>query len=214
MTNNDIETIIEKSQHCQRNWDLTKSIPQADLDTLASAVTQCPSKQNVAYYKCHFITNRNIIEAIHGLTDGFTVNREKNIVETNTQTLANLLVVFEDQMVTPVLHEGVHRNDQMAWLEKDNERVPDALYNDREVSLGIASGYLNLTANLLGYSSGYCGCFDGPKVQKVLGTEGGVLLLLGIGFPDPTKQRTQHQVNENFNYITFPKQKIEVNFVK
>ena len=56
-----ITKAIIRSQHCQRNWDLTKQIPQEDLDILETAVSQCPSKQNVAYYKAIFVTDREKI---------------------------------------------------------------------------------------------------------------------------------------------------------
>ena len=53
----DLKKIIHKSQHCQRNWDLSKEIPQEDMDIMLEAITQCPSKQNKAFYKVHFITD-------------------------------------------------------------------------------------------------------------------------------------------------------------
>ena len=50
-----IEKAVHKSQHCQRNWDLTKEVPERDLQVMETAVTQCPSKQNYAYYKPYII---------------------------------------------------------------------------------------------------------------------------------------------------------------
>ena len=44
----DIKKAIIRSQHCQRNWDLTKKIPSEDIKMIETAVTNCPSKQNVA----------------------------------------------------------------------------------------------------------------------------------------------------------------------
>ena len=58
----DITTSIDRSQHCQRNWDLTKTISDSDVATLVHSVTQCPSKQNYAYYRVHVITDRNTIQ--------------------------------------------------------------------------------------------------------------------------------------------------------
>ena len=75
---------------------LNKAIELAkkeDLDLIVHAATQCPSKQNVAFYKVHFITNREVIEAVHDKTAGFT-NYETGGSETNSQTLANLLIAF------------------------------------------------------------------------------------------------------------------------
>ena len=56
MMNVDIEKAVIRSQHCQRNFDLEKEIPEKDLKTLVHASTQCPSKQNISFYNLHFIT--------------------------------------------------------------------------------------------------------------------------------------------------------------
>ena len=49
-THTEIEKAVIKSQHTQRNWDLTKEIPKDDVKTLLHSVTNCPSKQNIAFY--------------------------------------------------------------------------------------------------------------------------------------------------------------------
>ena len=64
-THNDVKKAIIKSQHCQRNFDLSQTMPEEDIDLLVHAVTNCPSKQNIAYYKVHVITDSNDIRAIH-----------------------------------------------------------------------------------------------------------------------------------------------------
>ena len=94
-TYEEVKKAVLKSQHCQRNWDLSREIDQADLDLIKHSLTNCPSKQNIAYYKVHMITDRNLIEEIHSYTDGFTINIEGSKSVTNSQCLANLLVVFE-----------------------------------------------------------------------------------------------------------------------
>jgi nitroreductase len=50
MFRNMLKKAIHKSQHVQRNWDLNKSIPEEDLELIAEAVTQAPSKQNVTFF--------------------------------------------------------------------------------------------------------------------------------------------------------------------
>ena len=55
---------IYKSQKCQRNWDLSKDIPKEDVEVILTSATQCPSKQNLPYYKVHAITDRKMIEKI------------------------------------------------------------------------------------------------------------------------------------------------------
>ena len=68
-----IKKAIHKSQHVQRNWDLSKSIPQEDMELIAEAITQAPSKQNVQFFKPYFITDRDKIERVHRLTPGFFI---------------------------------------------------------------------------------------------------------------------------------------------
>ena len=66
----EIKKAIVRSQHTQRNWDLSKNIPEDDLNLFVHSVTNCPSKQNFAFYNAHFITDRSIIEKIHDLSLG------------------------------------------------------------------------------------------------------------------------------------------------
>ena len=211
--NNFLNTAIVNSQHCQRNWDLDKSILPEDLNTLVKSVTECPSKQNIAYYKCHFIFNRSVIKNIHSNTDGFTVSHNPKVTETNTQTLANLVVAFEDVPITARYLQGVVRNDQALWMQSNNGIVHKDLKRDKEMAIGIASGYLNLTANLLGYSTGYCACFDSAAIKEILGLNNNIILMLGIGFKNELVDRKQHHLNPKFMYPTLKKQPIDVNFI-
>ena len=156
MEHTEIKKAVIRSQHCQRNWDLNKEIPQEDLDLIVHAATQCPSKQNVAFYKVHFITNREVIEAVHDKTAGFT-NYETGGSETNSQTLANLLIAFEEEdYIDRHTTDTVFRNDELLAHDKDEitQKQKDVLARDRFMAIGIAAGYVNLTASMLGYGSG------------------------------------------------------------
>ena len=46
----DLKKSIIKSQHVQRNWDLSREMPEDDIDLLVHAATNCPSKQNFKFY--------------------------------------------------------------------------------------------------------------------------------------------------------------------
>lgn len=214
LSHDQINKAIIRSQHCQRNWDLTQEIPAADMDLLLTAATQCPSKQNIAFYKVHFITNRDKIESIHALTKGFTFNYEPYEAVTNSQTLANLLVVFESNAYLPGLTN--HRNDETKDLlegKQLNAVQANSIRRDSEMSVGIAAGYLNLTASLLGYATGCCACFDGSGVRNVLQVDGDVLLLMGIGFRDRSRNRRLHHLDSSVIFPTKTKQAIPVTFV-
>ena len=112
-THKEFEKAVIRSQHTQRNWNLSKNIPKDDVNVMLHAVTNCPSKQNIAFYKVHFIQDRDVIEEIHEQTEGFSTKRKKGDpvgFETNPQTLANLLVLFENYDFTEDLSGDVHRN--------------------------------------------------------------------------------------------------------
>ena len=53
-----IKKAVIRSQHVQRNWDLSQEMSQDDIDLLVHAATNCPSKQNIAFYKLHVLTDR------------------------------------------------------------------------------------------------------------------------------------------------------------
>lgn len=213
---------IHKSQHCQRNWDLTRKIPAEDLQVLVTAVTQCPSKQNVAFYKVSFVTNREKIEAVHLLTDGFTTPLERFKSTTNSQVLANLLVVFES---VPLRNEGpkdLYRNCETHQVLEGDEAyaaqplqwdASEALQTDRLLAIGVAAGYLNLTANLLGYATGCCTRFIPEDVQKELGLASPPEFLMGVGFADPNRGRRVHHKIPEFLFPTFSKQTIVTDFI-
>lgn len=219
VTHNDIKKAIVKSQHCQRNWDLTKVIPEDDLDLFIQAATKCPSKQNLAHYKVHFITNRNIIEEIHSNTEGFARNYtdEEITHETNSQTLANLLVVFEAYDFRQKLYtDPVIRNDETQKILTNQTLSTvdkEVLKRDQQIAVGIAAGYLNLLSSILGYSTGCCSCFSPEPIQKIINAENEILLLMGIGFNNSDKNRRVHQ-KTGFVFPTKKKQKIEVSILK
>ena len=217
MIKESISTAIIKSQHCQRNWDLTKEIPEDDMGVLITAATQCPSKQNIAYYKLHFITNRDVIERIHSHTTGFVVklgnDTEPATYTTNSQTLANLVIVFEDYLDLSNISNKLRNDQTRAIGTKDEEAARSQINFDKHVAIGVASGYLNLTASMLGYSTGFCSCMDHQGIKAELQLENSPLLMLGIGFEDELRNRRLHQ-NSDYLFPAKPKQPIQVNFIK
>lgn len=203
----DIKKAIIRSQHCQRNWDLNSAIPQEDLDLLIHAATQCPSKQNVAHYKVHFLQNRDIIEKVHELTR-HNSRHPNYATETNSQILANLVIVFEENNFVPTLKNDIYRNEETEDILKNHNLHQPSLVRDRHMAVGIAAGYVNLTASILGYSTGCCACFDDLGIRKTLGLDGEVLLLMGVGFKDPSKNRRIHHQIPDFVFSTKAKQPI------
>ena len=212
-SNADIAKAIRVSQHCQRNWDLTQTIPAEDLELLITAATECPSKQNIAYYRTHFVTDRKLIEQIHDATDGFTVNYAPPETTTNTQVLANLVVVFESQPIAEDSSNARKRNQQTFEIFENklqDEAAHVLLERDRNMAVGIAAGYLNLIATMAGYATGCCACFDSVGVTQALSLGDRPLLLMGIGYKNHDLGRRVHHKDRDRLFPTHAKQKIVV----
>jgi nitroreductase len=220
-----LKKAILKSQRCQRNWDLSKEIPKEDLEVIETAVTNCPSKQNVTFYKPYFITNREQIEKIHASSMGaYTIDREtkKGQYNTNSQLLANLLVVlvedYDQSQFNRNPHIKTYFNQNLLDPEYDQEvfhsggdpkevtqQMIENFKRDRNVAVGIAAGYMNLTASMLGYSTGCCQCVSQEVVKEMLGVEGEILLIMGIGYSDPDRPRREHHLEPNSIFKTLSK---------
>jgi len=188
-----IKKSIHKSQHCQRNWDLSKQIPKEDVDLIIDSAVNCPTKQNLNFYKVHAIINREMIDKIHDTTKGFEVfgdDRHVKDVKTNSQTLANLLLVFTKD-------EPNYAREQQ---EIDNTKAK-TYEDDRHIAIGIAAGYVNLTSTMLGYSTGCCKCFDSSEIKSIIGET--PMLLMGVGYADKTRHRLEHQNDSDFRFPTF-----------
>ena len=201
-THKDFEKAVIRSQHTQRNWDLSKSIPKDDVNVMLHAITNCPSKQNIAFYKVHFIQDRDIIEEIHEHTEGFSTKKKRDDpvgYETNPQTLANLLVIFEDYNFLDDLADDIHRNQATKEYLKTGKLSPKReaeLQRDKQVAVGIAAGYLNLTAALMGYRTGCSQCFDAKAIKGIADLDEKPLLLMGVGFPQKGVDRKKHHIRD------------------
>jgi len=203
LTESSIKKAVIRSQHCQRNWNLEKEIPQEDLQTMVHAITNCPSKQNAAFYNVYTITDRDTIERIHEKTEGFYHRDEEKMIS-NSQTLANVLFVFTNNT------EKSNRLNKKRDIYGDNEAI---IGRDLHMATGIAAGYLNLTSSLMGYNTGCCACFEGDEIQEILNTEDEIVLLMGVGHKGDIPRRIHHADN-NLTFPAIPKENIAVTYIK
>lgn len=201
----ELKKAIVRSQHCQRNFDLSKEIPQDDIETLVYAATNCPSKQNIAFYNLHVITDRTIIEKLHELAPGtHAYDAEGNMVATtNSQVLANAIFVYEQLELSDLTEKGFNK-----WQDADESDI-EVFKRDRATAIGIASGYVNLTASILGYNTGCCQCFLTMEIKEYLGLKNKPAMIQGIGFKDQTRNRRLHEKN-GLMFPTRKKEEIEV----
>lgn len=211
--NSFLEKAIVKSQRCNRNWDLSKEVPEEDIKTLMTAVTQCSSKQNRVFYRCHFITDRSVIEQLYEKTAGFARNiddPQNRTYRKNPQVLANLVVAFSEDMDVDEGLRTTEERDLGKIMSKEEAKKAGRTDQDLFTAVGIAAGYLTYTANLLGYSTGCCQCFDPKDIGDIIIAEKPILLM-GIGYPGDKNRRIDH-TDDNFMFPSF-KKNIKVDYI-
>jgi len=193
-----LKKTITKAQHCQRNWDLSKQIPQEDLDVIIAAATECPSKQNLDFYSLLVIQNQEIQQKIYENT--WTRPGEK-IGRYNPQVLANVLLVFLPKEPTDNTRNREVRNNQK-----------DILKDDRHQAVGVAAGFVNVVSQSLGYSTGCNKCFNKKAIREILNVDSDPVLMMGIGFKDESRNRRMEHV-EDTKVQSFPKLPIQVEYI-
>lgn len=207
---NEIKKAVIRSQHCQRNFDLSKEIPQEDLDTIIYAATNCPSKQNLSFYNLHVILDKDLIAKIHELSTGVTANNvetgESEIATTNSQTLANVLFVYERKTLDDI-SEKAHEK----WSKADEAELA-VFERDVNTAVGISAGYVNFVASYMGYATGCCQCFQKDNIRDLLNLKNGPDLLMGIGYTDGTRNRRVHATDPELLFPTRKKEDINVSF--
>ena len=230
-TNSSLVKAIHRSQHTQRNFNRDKEIPIEDIKTIITAATQCPSKHNLAFYDLHIIQNRDVIDELYNTTTNMYVTREEQIAReleslSNPQVLANLVLVFTKSDYTNSSHH-IHKNLR-DLIKNISPRVNDReiLKADMNQAVGIAAGYVNIVATLLGYETGYCRCvMDKEKALSLLGIDKKVpiMLIMGVGFKNegtnrrshPLKGSVAHKDNKwHDDFITIKKEPIKINYIK
>lgn len=197
-----IPPLVSRSTRTQRCWDHSKPIPPTHTQAILAAATGAPSKQNLAYYRVHSVTDRTLTQQIYQATQGFGLRNSQGGMDLihNSQTLAPWLLVFEPWMATGNEHRNLDR-------VKGNTQ---AIQRDQTISIGIALAYANLTAHLLRLSTGFCGCFDPHRVQSLLNCDDFPLVILGIGHADQTRLRTKHHLDNTITYPSHTKETIPV----
>ena len=201
----DIYKAVHRAQHVQRNWNLDEIMPESDVEIILEAAQQATSKQNRAFYKVHAIQDRKLIEQIHEQTMGFGVEKK---VTTNPQTLAHLVLVFEEYVEPKTLEIAIEHQRKMG-NNMPLQNFKAQLKRDQHMAVGVAAGAINITAAMMGYGTGCCACFNPEGVKELLGMENNPMLIMGIGIPGE-KNRRVHHLDDTFVFPTFAKEPIEV----
>lgn len=164
----------------QRNWDHSKPIPDEHIKVIVEAAHHAPFKQSIEAFRMFVSTNMDFNNMVYKWGhDKNLENEEQRWL--NGQLAAPLLICF-------------------AMYEMDS--IPEIIrsVNSREENIfssGVVAGITALTANGLGYKTGFCGCVQwremisefkketGSKVLKEFWEEKHIaeFICLGIGHP-------------------------------
>ena len=202
MEHQELKNAVDITQRAQRNYDLSKSIPQADLDTLIYTALNSPSKQNETHFKLKVYTDPNLIHNIYDCTKRFGLigdNFDKMYKDTdkgvignnkyevkNSQVLANVVFVYcdEDQQDEDNLRGG----EQIIANKGNASEYTKMKYNRvKDFSIGISAGQLSLVAAMLGYKTGFCSAFSVPELKAI--TKDEPKLKVGIGYENSNVNR-------------------------
>ena len=191
-----LKNYAETAERCQRNFDLSEPIPQADIDYITSVCTTMPTKNNRVHYRLIIINDIQLTKRIYtesAFTQGDKKRREVPNQYRNGQVYSPLLLLWDASV----------RN-------KFNQET----YEDMLVSIGISSGAAALAAVELGYKTGFCACFQEKILGKLLKKhfqqplDLDIQLMLGIGMPNNNFQRTESVVDNKVVYNSLSSNKI------
>lgn len=214
--NEEIKKAVNVAKRAQRNYDLSKSIPKNDLETLIYTAKNSPSKQNETHYSLYIYTDKDIIREIYNTTKKFILYKQNDIVDIldpnnnkNEQWMYDNTSVYNSQILANVLFVYVDHNGSARgvthMLAKHDDTESNEIYNiQKNYSIGISVGQLTLAATLLGYKTGICSAFDPDQVQEIIKSNNTVKLLVGIGYENIGVDRRFHaetlnkEILENF----------------
>ena len=202
MEHQTLKNAVYITQRAQRNYDLSKSIPQADLDTLIYTAINSPSKQNETHFKLKVYTDPNLIHNIYDCTKRFglytretfdkmykdngteVIGNNKYEIK-NSQILSNVVFVYCDD------EDNLRGGDQViASRGKASENTRNLFTRLKNFSIGISSGQLSLVAALLGYKTGFCSAFVIPELKAI--TKDDPRVIVGIGYENSNMDRRLH----------------------
>ena len=119
------------------------------------------------------------------------------------------------------LSKGRHKEVDEAKVSLGSARVSN---NDAHVAIGIAAGYVNLTASLLGLETGCCSCIMGyEELKKMMHHDSDPVLLMGVGYKNKNTNRrmhplagtAEHEENGGMSKLpTLKKESIKINYIR
>ena len=187
-----IKDLSQIVNHCQRNWDYTP-IPKQHIDHIVNAGRFMPTKQNHETYTIVKITNPTVISRLY-----------EQAYNSNSLNYGH-----QPQVDAPLLLAFLINRKKSSSGDNPNKEVD---YNQKMLEIGLSAGACALQAAELGYKTGFCRCLSDPnamlkKTMKLDRTLYQLVVLLGIGLPDPTLAHNIQKVKTP----TFPQRDGAVN---
>tara|TARA_B100001287_G_C22627680_1_gene503404 strand:+ start:359 stop:1147 length:789 start_codon:yes stop_codon:yes gene_type:complete len=195
---------IKTIQRCQRNWDLSKEIPQEHINHWLWIAQNAPSKQHEAYYDVYFIRKPEVIKEMLDYTWGFTATPHPGDPTLppscwkNPQMGANFYMCFVSKFPDTMRNfnaDGTGRSPEHA-NRRDNCLA----------SIGMAMGLVARSAAEMGYVTGFNKNMSAPPDKeywfKRLNiaediSNGTKQLEYGIGIGYPQQGRNHNESDEH-----------------
>ena len=211
--------ISKTIRKCQRNWDLSKTIPKEHIKHLAHIAKHAPSKQDEAYFDLAVITSRKIIDQIHEWSVGFLqFDENHNPLPSikNPQTAAKLLFIWFKK--TPPTIRNYYQNQPGYHTpnptEKDGapKRQDEPSRRDNAyTSIGISTGVTAWAAAELGYVTGFSkNLGESNALKALLNIDLEPTYSLGIGFPDTSLPHNVSHEGNVYNSFSNRKRKTKI----
>lgn len=202
---------VQSFQHCQRNWDLSKTVDDQTIDWLMDIGYNTPTKQNLDSFEIVCIKNREKIKKFsdaatnapserHALPEVLIDQLSKGRIQ-NPQTNSNLLFLFFLKKEARVSKERQERergdpSNDIFWRICTN------------LEIGLAASAIGIAANTIGMRTGFCRCIDhdalpGDILEPYNINKYNLEVMLGVGYP-LYQDHTMHTDGKHFN-SSFPK---------
>ena len=210
----DFKNLLWDSQRCQRNWDLTKTIPSEDIELMTHACKSSPSKQNEPHFRVYGIENFDLRKKIYNATlnfahdsDGVSLcfNEDGSInYKHQSQLMGNFLFVFCRERNNVYRSGESYSGGEFVETDMNVERAGTVDLSTDEKrkyfqkktekiglhAIGISVGYLLITAHMLGYKTGCSSGFDLDTIVEITGHPRPEIIV-AVGYGDETRDRRE-----------------------
>lgn len=196
---------VKSAERCQRNWNHSKPVIEEDVKKIVDVATTMPTKQNREYYELMVSTNPNFNRTCYKhAIDPQSEHFKDRKIHRNTQVTAPLVMIWK-----PTSPDDLFITDS------------DEFTQNYLISIGISSGAAVLTANQLGYKTGFCSCIedetlfeDVEKIYNISVTNRFRTLIVGFGYPDENFDRQDCVIDGECGWIAESRNKnIDVKYI-